>query len=114
MLPRYGGVTPHAMQHFGDAIEGLPKISAGGAKSHAEVRRYSEAIAGCEKHAESNLQVATALNPVIGYDKATVIVKEATASGRPVREVAREHGVDEAVLTKALDLRKIARGNKAR
>jgi len=71
-------------------------------------------LAGCENHAESNLQVATALNPVIGYDKATVIVKEATASGRPVREVAREHGVDEAVLTKALDLRKIARGNKSR
>ncbi len=71
-------------------------------------------LAGNEKHAESNLQVATALNPVIGYDRATVIVKEATASGRPVREVAREHGVDEAVLTKALDLRKIARGNKAR
>ena len=71
-------------------------------------------LAGCERHAESNLQVATALNPVIGYDKATVIVKEATASGRPVREIAREHGVDEAVLTKALDLRKIARGNKAR
>ncbi len=71
-------------------------------------------LAGCEKHAESNLQVATALNPVVGYDKATVIVKEATASGRPVREVAREHGIDEAVLTKALDLRKIARGNTAR
>ena len=71
-------------------------------------------LAGCERHAESNLQVATALNPVIGYDAAAVIVKEATASGRPVREIAREHGVDEAVLTKALDLRKIARGNKAR
>jgi len=71
-------------------------------------------LAGCERHAESNLQVATALNPVIGYDKAAVIVKEATASGRPVREIAREHGVDDAVLTKVLDLRKIARGNKTR
>ena len=71
-------------------------------------------LAGCERHAESNLQVATALNPVIGYDKATVIVKEATATGRPVREIAREHGVDDAILTKALDLRKIARGNKSR
>ncbi len=71
-------------------------------------------LAGCERHAESNLQVATALNPVIGYDKATVIVKEATASGRPVREIAREHGIDDAVLAKALDLRKIARGNKSR
>ncbi len=71
-------------------------------------------LAGCERHAESNLQVATVLNPVIGYDAAAVIVKEATATGRPVREIAREHGVDETVLTKALDLRKIARGNKAR
>ncbi len=71
-------------------------------------------LAGCERHAESNLQVATALNPVIGYDKAAVIVKEATATGRPVREIAREHGIDDAVLTKALDLRKIARGNKTR
>ena len=71
-------------------------------------------VAGCKRHAESNLQVATALNPVIGYDKATVIVKEATASGRSVREIAREHGVEDAVLNKALDLRKIARGNKTR
>ena len=71
-------------------------------------------LAGCERHAESNLQVATALNPVIGYDKAAVIVKEATATGRPVREIAREHGIDDAVLAKALDLRKIARGNKTR
>ncbi|HTI33712.1 MAG TPA: class II fumarate hydratase, partial [Miltoncostaea sp.] len=48
-----------------------------------------------EELAESNLQVATALNPIIGYDKGAAIVKEATASGRALREVAREHGVDE-------------------
>jgi len=69
-------------------------------------------LAGCERHAESNLQVATALNPHIGYDRGTAIVKEATASGRSVREVAREKGVDEDVLDKALDLRRIARGNR--
>jgi fumarate hydratase class II len=69
-------------------------------------------LAGCERHAESNLQVATALNPHIGYDRGTAIVKEATASGRSVREVARENGVDEDVLDKALDLRRIARGNR--
>jgi fumarate hydratase class II len=69
-------------------------------------------LAGCERHAESNLQVATALNPHIGYDRGTAIVKEATASGRSVREVARENGVEEDVLDKALDLRRIARGNR--
>jgi len=66
-----------------------------------------------EELAESNLQVATALNPIIGYDKGAAIVKEATASGRALREVAREHGVEEAVLNEALDLRKIAAGSSA-
>jgi len=62
---------------------------------------------------ESTLAMATALNPFIGYDKATAIVKDATASGRPLREVAREHGVDDAVLDEALDLRRIAAGSSA-
>jgi len=66
----------------------------------------------CREHAEATLVVATALNPHIGYDAATAIVKDAVASGRPLREVAREHGVDEAVLDKALDLRGMARGNQ--
>jgi fumarate hydratase class II len=68
---------------------------------------------GLQASAEGTLAVATALNPFIGYDKATEIVKDASASGRTLREVAREHGVDEATLDKALDLRKIAAGSKA-
>jgi fumarate hydratase class II len=66
--------------------------------------------AGCARSAESTLAVATALNPHIGYDKATLIVQEATRSGRSLREVAREQGVSEAVLDEALDLRKMALG----
>jgi fumarate hydratase class II len=58
-----------------------------------------------ETYAEASLSVATALNPYIGYDKATDIVKEAHASGRTLREVAREMGVEESVLDKALDMR---------
>ncbi len=61
------------------------------------------------QYAESTLSAATALNPFIGYDKATEIVKEATASGRPLREVAREAGVDEAILDEALDYRAMAK-----
>jgi fumarate hydratase class II len=67
--------------------------------------------AGCARSAESTLAVATALNPYIGYDKATLIVQEATRSGRSLREVAREQGVSEAVLDEALDLRKMALGS---
>jgi fumarate hydratase class II len=68
---------------------------------------------GLEASAEGTLAVATALNPFIGYDRATEIVKAASDSGRTLREVAREHGVDEATLDRALDLRRIAAGSQA-
>src|SRR4051795_12809650 len=68
---------------------------------------------GLRNSAEGTLAVATALNPFIGYDKAAEIVKAASESGGTLREVAREHGVDEETLDKALDLRKIAAGSKA-
>ena len=63
----------------------------------------------CERYAELTLSAATALNPYIGYDKASEIVKTAAASGRSLREVAREAGVEDAVLDEALDYRKMAK-----
>jgi fumarate hydratase class II len=70
-------------------------------------------LPGCEASAEGTLAVATALNPYIGYDRAAEIVKDASASGRTLREVAREHGVNEETLDAALDLRRIAAGSSA-
>ncbi len=69
--------------------------------------------AGAAASAGATLAVATALNGAIGYDKGTEIVKQATASGRPLREVALELGVDAKLYDKTIDLRKIARGNRA-
>jgi fumarate hydratase class II len=63
----------------------------------------------CERYAELTLSAATALNPYIGYDKASEIVKAAAASGRSLREVAREAGVEDSVLDEALDYRAMAR-----
>jgi fumarate hydratase, class II len=62
----------------------------------------------CERYAELTLSAATALNPYIGYDAAAEIVKEAASSGRPLREIARERGVEESVLDGALDYRAMA------
>ena len=62
-----------------------------------------------ERHAEATLATATALNLHIGYDKATQIVREAAETGRHLREVAREMGVDEEILDEALDHRRLAR-----
>jgi fumarate hydratase class II len=63
----------------------------------------------CEHYAELTLSAATALNPYIGYDRATEIVKTAAATGRPLREVARDAGVDEKTLDEALDYRAMAK-----
>jgi fumarate hydratase class II len=62
-----------------------------------------------QRYAELTLSAATALNPYIGYDKASEIVKEAAASGRSLREVAREQGVEESILDEALDYRAMAK-----
>jgi fumarate hydratase, class II len=62
-----------------------------------------------ERYAELTLSAATALNPYIGYDRASEIVKEAAASGRSLREVARDAGVDEETLDRALDYRAMAK-----
>jgi fumarate hydratase class II len=66
-----------------------------------------------EHYAELTLSAATALNPYIGYDMAAEIVKEAATSNRSIREVAREKGVDEEILDKALDYRAMARPHDA-
>src|SRR5438046_2488720 len=63
----------------------------------------------CERYAELTLSAATALNPYIGYDKASEIVKAAASSGRSLREVAREAGVPDDVLDQALDYRRMAK-----
>jgi len=66
---------------------------------------------GTKRSAASTLAVATALNPYIGYDKAAEIVKEAAESGRMLREVALDKGVDAKTFDEAIDMRKIAAGN---
>jgi fumarate hydratase class II len=52
-----------------------------------------------------SLMLATALTPHIGYDRAAEIVHEAHASGRTLREVAMERGVDPGSFDRWTDVR---------
>jgi fumarate hydratase, class II len=52
---------------------------------------------------EQGLMLATALAPVIGYDAAAKLAKDAFASGRTIRELALERGMDPAELDRLLD-----------
>jgi fumarate hydratase class II len=52
---------------------------------------------------EQGLMLATALAPVIGYDEAAKLAKEAFRSGRTIRELALERGMAPADLDRLLD-----------
>jgi fumarate hydratase class II len=60
--------------------------------------------ARCRAFVENSLAMCTALAPVIGYEKAAAIAKEAHTTGKTVREVAMEEKVlPEAQLKELLD-----------
>ena len=58
----------------------------------------------CRELVEQSLAMCTSLAPLIGYDRAAAIAKEAYFTGQTVREIAlREQVLDEAALARALD-----------
>jgi fumarate hydratase class II len=61
-------------------------------------------------YADATLAAATALNPAVGYDGTTELVHEAQRSGRSLREVALEAGIDPDTVDAALDPLRLARG----
>jgi len=52
---------------------------------------------------EQGLMLATALAPVIGYDEAAKLAKDALKSGRTIRELALERGIAADELDRLLD-----------
>src|SRR6056297_635863 len=60
--------------------------------------------AKCEEAVEQSLSMCTSLNPLIGYDKAAKLAKQAFAEGRTIRELCRaEKILPDDQLTEALD-----------
>ncbi|QDS95591.1 Fumarate hydratase class II [Roseimaritima multifibrata] len=61
-------------------------------------------VESCEASVEQSLSMVTSLNPLIGYETAAKLAKEAFASGETIRDLCRSKGIlDEQVLKDALD-----------
>ncbi len=101
--------VPLIARNLLDSIRLLSTSSRAFAEKCVDGIRVNEE--GTRHSAEATLAAATALNPAIGYDKATEIVNAAASSGRMLREVALEHGVDAETYDRVMDLRKMAQGN---
>ncbi|HPS03388.1 MAG TPA: class II fumarate hydratase [Candidatus Sumerlaeota bacterium] len=67
----------------------------------------------CEGLVEGSLALCTSLAPLVGYDTAAAVAKEAHATGRTVREVARDKALlDPETLDRALDPRAMTEPEK--
>jgi fumarate hydratase class II len=65
----------------------------------------------CRAYAEATPQAATALNPVLGYERVAELVKESAATGKSIRALVLEHGlIPEAEVDDVFDLLKLTRG----
>jgi fumarate hydratase class II len=61
----------------------------------------------CESYIERSISMATALNPLIGYERAAAIAKKSYATGKTVREIAyEESGLERSQIDQALDPRR--------
>nr|WP_285737379.1 aspartate ammonia-lyase [Kitasatospora phosalacinea] len=91
-----------AQRHLAAACTLLATACIEGIRADAE-RAYG--------HASGSAALATALNPVIGYELSTELARRAVAQRRPVREVAGEAGVlPPEVLDELLDPRRLVGG----
>jgi fumarate hydratase, class II len=102
MLPLIGSNLLTSIQLLANGARALGERCIAGAEP--DVARLDEALA-------RNPILATALNPVIGYERAAAIAKRAYAERRPVFDVALEmSGLTEAELRRLLDPAALTRG----
>jgi fumarate hydratase, class II len=95
MMPVMGHATLESIRLMASACRAFVDFCAEGLEANIE---------GCEASVEKSLSMVTSLNPLIGYEKAASLAKEAFATGRTIRELCREQGIlPEATLNEALD-----------
>ncbi len=75
------------------------------------VRGIEADVERCRTYAEATPQAATALNPVLGYERVAALVKESAQTGKSIRTLVVEHDlVPAAEIDAVLDLLKLTRG----
>jgi len=82
------------------------KLLANGSEVFAEkfVAKLDADRAHCAERVEQSMALATALNPAIGYDKASKVAKQALAEDKTVKEVVVTEGyLSEAEAEEVLD-----------
>jgi fumarate hydratase class II len=95
MMPVMGYAVMESLQLMSGAVRAFVDFCAEGMQPNAQA---------CEAAVEESLSVVTSLNPLIGYERAAALAKEAFKTGKTIRQLCRQEGVlPEATLREALD-----------
>lgn len=95
MMPVMGHTVLESIHLLSNGIDAFIEFCAAGLEANR---------AQCEATVEQSLSMVTSLNPLIGYDLASKLAKEAFASGKTIRQLCLEKEVLPAdVLQRALD-----------
>ena len=99
MMPIMGHTTLESIRLMANGVEAFIEFCAAGLKPNREA---------CERAVEWSMAMATSLNPIIGYDMAAKIAKQAYAEKKTVRQVCLELGIlPEEQLNEVLDPRRM-------
>ena len=95
MMPVMGQTTLESIHLMANGVNAFIEFCMTGLQPNAEA---------CEAAVEQSLSMSTSLNPLIGYEKAAKITKEAFATKKTIRELCVEQQVlPEDQLKEALD-----------
>ncbi len=95
MMPVMGMATLESATLLASATRAFVDLCAAQMEPNAEA---------CEAAVEKSLSMVTSLNPLIGYERAAALAKEAFKTGKTIRELCREQKIlPDDVLAKALD-----------
>ncbi|MFK7734884.1 MAG: class II fumarate hydratase [Pirellulaceae bacterium] len=95
MMPVMGQTTLESIELLSNGVSAFIEFCMSGLEPNPKA---------CEAAVEQSLSMSTSLNPLIGYEKAAKITKEAFAEDKTVRQVCVENEVlPEDQLTEALD-----------
>ncbi|MCC9607530.1 class II fumarate hydratase [Blastopirellula sp. JC732] len=95
MMPVMGQTTLESIHLLASSCNAFVEFCSDGLEANEEA---------CNASVEQSLSMCTSLNPLIGYDKAAKMAKDAFKTGKTIRELAKEQGeIAEPDLNKALD-----------
>jgi fumarate hydratase, class II len=95
MMPVMGHAVLESIRLMAAATRAFVEFCAEGLEANEQA---------CEGAVEQSLSMVTSLNPLIGYEKAAQLAKEAFTTGKTIRQLCREQGIlPEATLQEALD-----------